>query len=303
MAVMTTGHFGKLLWPGLNAVWGKEYAEHTTEYTDLFDHFKSSRHYEEDLGLTSYGLFANKGEGAPVTYDSERQTYVTRYTHVEYALGFIITKIIYEDDLYDVVGERRAKGLAFSARQTKETVCANVYNRAFNASYLGGDGLEMCSALHVNWAGGTWSNELSTAADISEASLEQACIDIMKLTDDRGRKISVMPESLHISPDLVFEVERILKSTGRVGSADNDLNAIKSMGKFVKGVKVNHYFTDADAWFIRTNVKNSLKYFERRKDTFTHDSDFDTDNAKYKATMRFVPGWTDPRGIFGSPGA
>jgi hypothetical protein len=303
MAVMTTGHFGKLLWPGLNAIWGKEYDEHQTEYTDLFDTFKSNRHYEEDLGLTSFGLFNTLAEAAPVQYDSERQTYVTRYTHVQYALGFIISRIIYEDDLYDVVGERRAKGLAFSARQTKETVCANVYNRAFDSSYTGGDGLEMCSAAHVNWAGGTWSNELATAADISEASLEQACIDLMKFTDDRGRKISVMPQSLHIPVDLVFEVERILKSTGRVGTADNDLNAIKSLGKFVKGVKVNHYFTDTDAWFIRTNVKNGLKYFERRKDDFTQDNDFDTDNAKYKATMRFVPGWTDPRAIFGSPGA
>lgn len=303
MAVMGTGHFGKLLWPGLNAIWGKEYAEHSTQYTDLFATFKSSKHYEEDLGLTSYGLFVEKAEGAPVTYDSERQTYVTRYTHVEYALGFIITKIIYEDDLYDVVGERRSKGLAFSARQTKETVCANVYNRGFNSSFTGGDGLEMLSTLHLNWAGGTWSNELTVAADISEASLEQACIDLMKFTDDRGRKIAVRPVSLHIPVDLMFEVERILYSSGRIGTADNDLNAIKSMGKFTNGVKVNNYFTDTDAWFIRTDVKNSLKYFERRKDSFTNDSDFDTDNAKFKATMRFVPGWTDPRGIFGSPGA
>lgn len=303
MAVQGTGHFGKLLWPGLNSIWGKEYDEHTTEYTDIFDSFKSNRHYEEDLGLTSYGLFVEKGEGAPVTYDSERQTYVTRYTHVEYALGFIISKIIYEDDLYDVVGERRSKGLAFSARQTKETVCANVYNRAFDSNYLGGDGLELSSSLHKNWAGGTWANELATPVDISEAGLEQACIDLMKYLDDRGRKISVMPQSLHIPVDLLFETERILKSTLRVGTADNDLNAIKSLGKFVKGVKVNHYFTDTNAWFIRTNVKNGMKYFERRKDSFTNDSDFDTDNAKFKATMRFVPGWTDPRALFCVAGA
>jgi hypothetical protein len=303
MAVMGTGHWGKFLWPGLQEWFGKDYNEHSVEYTDLFNTYKSNKHYEEDVGITSYGLLNVKAEAEPVQFDAERQTYVTRYTHVEYALGFIISRLIYEDDLYDVVGERRAKGLAFSARQTKETIGANVYNRAFNSAYTGGDGKEMCATDHPNWAGGTWSNELTTAADLSEAALEQACIDIMKWTNDRGLKISVMPQSLHIPPDLVFEAERILKSPARVSRADNDLNALKSMGKFPKGVKVNHYFNDTNAWFIRTNAPSGMKYLERRADQFTMDEDWDTDNAKYKVTFRCAFGWTDARGVFGSEGA
>lgn len=303
MATITSGSFAKALWPGINSWYGKAYAEHKVEYTELFDTFKSGKQYEEDVGVTSFGLAAVKPEGAPVTYDTERQAFLTRYTHVEYALGFIITRIMVEDDLYDVAGSRKARGLAFSMRQTKEVVGANVYNRAFNSTYTGGDGLEMCSTVHVNAAGGTWANELATAADLSEASLEQACIDIMKWENDRGLNISVMPESLHIPPDLVFEAERILMSPYRVSTSDNDINALNAMGKFPKGIKVNHYFTDTDAWFIRTNAPDGLKHFQRRADDFAVDNDFDTDNAKYKAQARYSFGWTDPRGIYGSPGA
>lgn len=303
MATMGTGNFGKLLWPGLNKIYGKSYDEFKVEYTDLFDTFSSSKHYEEDLGLSSFGLAQVRSEGAAVAYDSERQAFLTRYTHVEYALGFIITKVLYEDEQYGVVGERRAKGLAFSVRQTKEIVGANVYNRAFNASYLGGDGSALCVTNHANFAGGTWGNTLTTAADLSEASLEQACIDIMKFTNDRGLRISVMPQSLIVPADLVFEAERILKTTGRVGTNNNDLNAIKEMGKFPQGIKVNHYLTDTDAWFIRTNVKDGPKYFTRINDAFSEDNDFDTDNAKYKTRSRYSFGWTDPRGVYGSPGA
>lgn len=303
MATITVGNFGKALWPGINKWYGKAYDEHKVEYTDLFNTYNSRKHYEEDVGITSFGLAQVKGEGAPVTYDSERQAFVTRYTHVEYALGFIITKIMYEDDLYDVVGERRAKGLAFSMRQTKEVVGANVYNRAFTAAYTGGDGKELLATDHPNFAGGTWANELATAADLSEAALEQAAIDIMKWTNDRGLKISIMPQTLIVPPDLVFEAERILMSPYRVATANNDINALKAMGKFPGGIKVNHYLTDADAWFIRTNAPDGMKYFERRADSFTQDDDFDTENAKYKATARYSFGWTDPRGLFGSPGA
>lgn len=298
-----TGNFGKALWPGINKWYGKAYDEHKVEYTDLFGTYSSRKHYEEDVGVTSFGLAQVKAEGAGITYDSERQAFVTRYTHVEYALGFIITKIMYEDDLYDVVGERRAKGLAFSMRQTKETVGANVYNRAFNSSYTGGDGKELLATDHPNFAGGTWANELTTAADLSEAALEQASIDIMKWTNDRGLKISVMPQTLIVPPDLVFEAERILTSPYRVATANNDINALKAMGKFPGGIKVNHYLTDTDAWFIRTNAPDGMKYFERRSDSFTQDDDFDTENAKYKGTFRCSFGWTDPRGLFGSPGA
>ena len=303
MATIGVSNFGKLLWPGLNDVWGKGYAEFPVEYTALFDSYKSSKHYEEDVGVSSFGLTMQRAEGSPVQFDSERQTFVTRFTHVEYALGFIITKVMYEDDQYATVGERRAKGLAFSARQTKEIIAANVYNRAFNTSYLGGDGKALCVTDHPNWAGGTWANTLTTAADISEASLEQATIDLMKFTNDRGLKIAVMPKQLIIPVDLVYEAERILKSTGRVGTANNDLNAIKEMNKFPGGIVVNHYLTDTDAWFVRTNSPVGMKYFSRVDDTFTQDDDWDTDNAKYKVRSRFSFGWTDPRQVYGSPGA
>lgn len=303
MAVITRNSFAKALWPGVNTWYGKEYNDHATEYTDLFSSHKSDKAYEEDISVSSFGLAQVKSEGSPISYDSEQQGFLSRYTHVTYANGFIITREAFEDDQYAVVGERRSKALARSMRQTKETVGANVYNRAFSSSYLGGDGKEMCATDHPNVAGGTWSNELTTAADISEAALEQACIDIMKWTDDRGLKIAAMPDQLIIPSDLVFEAERILMSTGRVATADNDLNAIKAMGKFSKGAKVNHYLTDADAWFIRTNVPNGPKYFERTADNFAEDSDFDTDNAKFKAYGRYSFGWSDPRGVFGSPGA
>lgn len=302
MAAMGVSHFGKLLWPGLNKIYGKSYDEFKVEYTDLFESHTSSKHYEEDLGLSSFGLAKVRAEGAPVEFDSERQAFLTRYTHVEYALGFIITKVLYEDEQYGQVGERRAKGLAFSVRQTKEIIGANVYNRAFNPNYTGGDGKEMLATDHPNFAGGTWANELTTASDLSEAALEQACIDLGKFTNDRGLRIAVRPTSLIIPVDLEFEAYRILKSVGRVGTANNDPNALKEMGKIPK-IVVNHYLTDSDAWFIRTSVSDGPKYFSRVADTFSEDNDWDTDNAKYKTRSRFSFGWTDPRGIFGSPGA
>lgn len=303
MAIIGTGNFGKALWPGINAWYGKSYNEWPVEYTDLFDTYKSRKHYEEDVGITSFGLNLVRAEGAPVQFDSERQAFVTRYTHVEYALGFVITQVMYEDDLYDVVGERRAKGLAFSTRQTKEIVGANVYNRAFTASYVGGDGKELLATDHPNFAGGTWANELTTAADLSEAALEQACIDIGKYTNDRGLKIAVKPGALIVPVDLEFEAYRITKTPYRVGTNNNDLNALNSMGKFQK-IVVNHYLTDTDAWFIRTTgVQEGLKYWSRVEDTFSQDDDWDTDNAKYKVRSRYSFGWTDPKALFGSPGA
>lgn len=303
MATITTGSFAKALYPGVNAWYGKEYNDWKTEYTDLFTSYKSSKNYEEDMGITSLGLASVKPEGSPITYDSERQGFVTRYTNYVVGNGMIITREMMEDDQYQVVAPRRSRGLARSMRQTKETHGANVYNRAFNNTYTGGDGLEMCSTAHVNVAGGTWQNELTTAADLSEAALEQACIDIGKWTDDRGLKAAVRPVSLHIPVDLEFEAERILMTPYRVSTADNDLNALYSMGKFPKGHHVNHYLTDVDAWFIRTDCPDGLKHFQRRALQFTVDNDFDTENAKFKATERYVFGWTDPRGVYGSPGA
>ena len=301
--VITTSHFGKALWPGINAWYGKAYEDYPVEYTDLFDTFQSSKAFEEDVMVSSFGLAPVKEEGAAIQYDSEQQGFISRYSHVTYALGFVITREMFDDDQYDIVGQRRAQALARSMRQTKETVAANVYNRAFNSSYTGGDGKELCATDHPNVAGGTWANELTTAADLSEASLEQAIIDMMEWTDDRGLLIAAMPEKLIIPPELVFEAERILESPLRVGTADNDANALKNLGKFRGGVTVNHYLTDADAWFIRTNVSNGMKHFERKADSFAEDNDFDTDNAKFKASARYSFGWSDPRGIFGSPGA
>lgn len=252
--------------------------------------------------MSSFGLAVIKGEGAPVSFDSERQSFITRYSHVVYALGFIITREIYEDDQYDVVGQRKAAGLAFSMRQTKEIIAANVYNRAFNGSYVGGDGVSLINASHPNYAGGTWSNQIGTAADLSEAALEQAVIDIAGFTNDRGLKIAVRPKTLIIPKELTFEAARILRTDGRVGTMNNDVNAIKTLG-LVPEVVVNHYLTDTDAWFLRTDVRDGLKYFERRADEFGMDEDWDTENARYKATARYSFGWTDPRAIYGSAGA
>lgn len=302
MGIITSGSFAKALWPGVNAWYGKSYNDYAPEWDKLFEHNKSSKAFEEDVGLSSLGLAAVKAEGAPITYDSERQGFTTRYQHVVYALGFVITREIFEDDQYDIVGKKKANALARSMRQTKEIVAANVYNRATTSGYTGGDGIVMLSASHVNVAGGTYSNILGTASDLSEAALEQACIDIEGFTDDRGLLIAAKPKQLIIPRQLRFEAYRILKADGRVGTELNDPNAIKSLGLFGEPT-VNHYLTDADAWFIRTDVPDGMKYFERRGDQFEMDNDFDTENAKFKATARYSFGWSDPRGIYGSMGA
>jgi hypothetical protein len=302
MSVINSGSFAKALWPGINAWWGKAYGEYPTEWTELFDQYKSSKAFEEDVGVSSFGLAVVKPEGAPISYDSERQSFIQRYSHVVYALGFVITREIMDDDQYDVVGQRKAQGLAYSMRQTKEIVAANVYNRAFNSAFAYSDGVQLVAHNHPNWAGGTWSNTLGTAADLSEAALEQACIDIGGFTNDRGLLIAAKPKSLIIPRQLAFEAKRILGTDGQVYSADNTLNALKTMGMIPK-VVVNHYLTDTDAWFIRTDVPHGMKYFERRGDAFEMDGDFDTENAKFKATARYSFGATDPRGIYASPGA
>lgn len=302
MSVINSSSFAKALWPGVNAWYGKAYAEYPVEWQKLFETQKSTKQFEEDVGISSFGLAVVKPEGSPITYDSERQGFITRYTHTVYALGFVITREIMEDDQYDVVGQRKAQGLAFSMRQTKEVVGANVYNRAFNSSYTGGDGVCLINASHPNFAGGTWSNQIGTASDLSEAALEQAVIDIAGFTNDRGLVIAVRPKQLIIPRQLMFEAKRILFSDGRVGTDNNDLNAIKTMG-LIPEVVTNHYLTDTDAWFIRTDVSDGMKYLERRADAFEMDNDFDTENAKFKATGRYSFGWTDPRGLYGSQGA
>lgn len=302
MAVINSGSFAKALWPGVNAWYGKSYNEYEVEFEKLFDKYTSSKAYEEDVGLSSFGLAIQKTEGGAIQYDQERQGFTTRYTHAVFALGFIITREIMEDDQYDVVGQNKAQGLAYSIRQTKEVLGTNVYNRAFSSTYTGGDGVALLSASHPNVAGGTWSNLIATASDLSEAALEQATIDIAGYTNDRGLKIAVKPKSLVIPYTLAYEAARILKSTGRVGTDNNDINALNSMGMF-KDVIVNHYLTDTDAWFIRTDVPNGMKYFSRRGDEFAMDNDFDTENAKFKASFRASWGWTDPKALYGSAGA
>lgn len=302
MSVINTGSFAKALWPGINAWYGKAYNEYPVEYTKLFEISKSSKAFEEDVGISSFGLAVQKGEGQPVTYDSERQGFITRYQHLVYALGFIITQEMMDDDQYDVVGQRKAQSLAYSMRQTKEIFGANIYNRAFNGAFTGGDGVSLINSAHPLIAGGSFSNQIATAADLSEASLEQACIDIAGFTNDRGLLIAVRPKSLIIPRQLIFEAKRILHTDGRVGTDANDLNAIKTLG-MIPEIVTNHYLTDADAWFIRTDVPHGMKWFERKADSFDMDNDFDTSNAKYKASMRFSAGWTDPRGLYGSAGA
>lgn len=305
---INTSSFAKALWPGVNSWYGAAYTQYNTEWDQLFDKDTSRKSFEEVVGESGFGLFSTKSEAAPITYDTARQGFTSRFNHVVYALGFIITREMVDDDQYDVIGKRKATALAYAGHQTKEVIGANIYNRAFNTSYVGGDGATLLagaaggSASHPNVAGGTWTNTPSVAIDLSEAALEQATIDIAGFQDDRGLLIKVLPESLIIPRQLIFEAKRILGSNGRVATDNNDLNAIKEMGLIPK-VVTNHFLTDVDAWFIRTNVADGMKYFERRSDEFTMDEDFDTENAKYKATMRFSFGWADPRGLYGSPGA
>lgn len=298
---ITTGSFGKLLWPGLNTIYGKSYTDYKEEYSQVYSVHKSKRAAEEDLFVASFGLLSRRGEGAPISYDTEHQGFLTRYIHGEYAGGFKITRNMMEDDLYEVVGERKAKGLARSEKQTRETVAWTVLNRAFNSSFVGGDGKELLATDHPNVTGGTWQNELTTSADVSEAAFEQACIDIGNWTDDRGLKIAAKPVKMVIPLALDFEVNKIMKTEYEVGTANNTVNIVRS--RFPGGVMVSHYLTDNDAWFIKTDVENGLKFYERRAPSFDMENDFDTDNAKFKVSTRYSVGWSDPRGLYGSPGA
>lgn len=302
MSAVNTGNIAKLLWEGLNQVWGMEYTEHPQEWPDLFDKESSEKNYEEDQLMPGFGLAPIKTEGQSVTYDSTSQGYTSRYTHLAYGLGFIVTREAIKDNLYKSKALRGTKDLAFSFRQTKENVAANVYNRAFTAGYTGGDGSILCVSTHATLAGNQ-SNVLSASADLSEASLEDMVVNIMNAQNERGLRISLMPKSLIVPPALVFEATRILKSQLQNDTANNAVNALRSMGLFPEGAKVNHYLTDTDAWFVRTNAPNGLKMFEREAAEFAQDTEFDTSNLKYKGYERYSVGWTDWRGLYGSPGA
>lgn len=298
---VTTGNIPKLLWPGLNAIWGREYDEHPVEYRDLFEIKGSDKNYEEDQEVTGFGYATVKQQGASTVYDAFYQQTTTRYTHVAYGLGFVVTREEIDDNLYESKATSNTEMLAFSGRQTKETVGANVYNRGFDTSFAGGDGQPLFSASHPTMSGN--QSNLLAAADLSEAALEDASIQIMTALNARGLKISLMPRSLHIAPFNVFEAERILKSVLTPDSGNNAINALRSMGIFPEGAKVNHYFTDADAYFIRTNAPSAMKWFQRVKAEFAQDGDFDTGNLKYKYYERYSAGWSDWRGAFGSAGA
>jgi hypothetical protein len=299
--IMTSNH-PKALWPGINAWFGRMYEQHKTQYTDLFETMQSEKAYEEQVQVTGFGVAPVKNQGSGVVYDSEVQGPVTRYTHLAYALGYIVTYEELQDDLYTAVSQTRAGALANSFRQTKERVGAGILNRGFDSNYVGGDGVELFSDAHPNTSGGTYSNILDTSADLSEAAIEDLIIQIMNATDDRGLKIALMPKSLHVSTSNVFEATRILDSVYQTGTANNDINAVKALGSLPMGVKVNNYFTAPNAWFIKTNCPNGLIHFERNALSFTQDNDFDTMNAKAKGYERYAFGWTDPRGVYGSEG-
>ena len=299
--IMTSNH-PKALWPVVKVWWGRMYNEHAVEYTDLVDTETSDKAYEEDVQIVGMGLVPVKAQGAPVSYESEIQGPVTRYTHVAYAMGYIVTHEELQDNLYMEVSKTRAGALAFAFRQTKERVVSNIYNRAFNSAFVGGDGVQLISTAHANTSGGTWSNRLAIDADLSEASLEDLLIQIMQATDDKGNLINLMPRSLHVAPANWFNANRILKSVYQTGTANNDINVVKATNALPMGIKVNHYFTAPQAWFVRTNAQNGMKMYTREGISFTQDNDFDTMNAKSKGYERYSVGWTDPRAIYGSDG-
>lgn len=300
MSATNTGAIAKLLWPGLNAIWG-EYKDYDGEYKALFETQSSSKNYEEDQLVPGLGLAPIKTEGAAVSYDTLSQGLTSRYTHVAYGMGFILTREALDDNQYKSKALKATRMLTRSHRQTKETVGANVYNRAHNASYTFADGKVLCATDHPTLAGNQ-SNRLATAADLSEAALEDLVILVGQAKDERGLTIKLMSKSLHGPIQLQFEAARILKSTLQNDSANNAVNALRSMGMFPDGFKVNHYFDDADAFFIRTDAEQGMTHFERVAPEFTQDNDFDTLNLKFKSYERYSFGNTDWRGVYSNGG-
>lgn len=299
--VINTGSHPKLLWPGVHDIWGQVYDSHETEYTDLYDIEDSDKAYEENVQITGFGLAPIKPQGAMLTYDSEVQGPVNRFTHVAYALGYIVTYEELRDNLYETVAMRRAKANAFSINQTIENVAAFLYNNAFSSTYYTtGDGAALLSASHVNTHGGTFSNVLTPAADLSESALEDMLIAMMGTQNDRGLMINVKPRTLIVGRNQWFNANRILRSVLQPGTANNDINVLKATNAFPGGVKMNHYFTNANAWFVRTNAPNGMTLFWRDRPQFDQDNDFDTKNAKAATYMRFSVGATDPRALWGS---
>ena len=292
----------KELEPGLNALFGLEYGRYDAEHTEIFDTETSDRAFEEEVMLSGFGNARVKSEGGSIVYDNATETFTARYSHETIALGFAITEEAVEDNLYDRVSARYTKALARSMANTKQVKAANVLNNAFDPNFTGGDGVELCSAVHPIVAG-TFANELGTAADLNETSLEQSLIDIAAFTDERGLLISTQGRKLIIPSELQFVAERLTQSQLRTATADNDINALRNMGMIPEGYVVNHYLTDPDAFFIKTDIPNGFKLFQRSPIRTSMEGDFDTGNVRYKARERYSFGLSDPRCVFGSPGA
>jgi len=294
----------KELEPGLNALFGLEYKRYENQHVEIFDGGieTSDRAFEEEVMLSGFANAQVKPEGSGVTFDNAQETFTARYTHETVALAFAITEEAIEDNLYDRLASRYTKALARSMANTKQVKAAAVLNNAFSTSYAGGDGKPLLAADHPTIAG-TFSNTLATQADLNETSLEQSLIDISAFTDERGLKVAARGVKMIIPSELQFTAERLMKSSQRVGTADNDINAIASMGMVPQGYSVNNFLTDPDAYFIKTDVPNGMKMFVRAAIKTAMEGDFDTGNVRYKARERYSFGWSDPRGMFGSSGA
>ena len=292
----------KELEPGLNALFGLEYGRYDAEHTEIFETENSDRAFEEEVMLSGFGNARVKSEGGSIIYDNATETFTARYTHETIALGFAITEEAVEDSLYDRISARYTRAHARSMANTKQVKAANVLNNAFDPNFTGGDGKELCATDHPLVAG-TLSNELATAADLNETSLEQALIDIAAFTDERGLLISTQGRKLIIPSELQFVADRLMASANRVGTADNDINALRNMGMIPEGYTVNHYLVDNEAFFIKTDIPNGFKLFQRSPIRTSMEGDFDTGNVRYKARERYSFGFSDPRCVFGSPGA
>jgi len=295
----------KELEPGLNALFGLEYNRYDNEHAEIFTSESSDRAFEEEVMLTGFAGAAIKQEGAGVQFDQASEAYTSRYTHNTIALAFAITEEAIEDNLYDRLASRYTRALARSMSQTKQTIAANILNNGFDTtgSYNGGDGVSLLNASHPLANGSTFSNILATAADLNETSLEQSLIDIAGFVDERGLKIALQGRKLIIPKELQFTAERVLRSPLRTSTSDNDINAMLNMGMIPEGYRINHFLTDTDAFFIITDAPNGLKNFVRSPIKTAIEGDFDTGNVRFKARERYSFGWSDPRGMFGSPGA
>ena len=299
--VISTGSFVRALFPGINAWYAERYKEWNTEWSEIFDEVQAKYREEQDVLFSGFGVLPIKSEGSPISFDSAEQGFVTRYQQDTYALGFIVTREMLEDELYDLM-RKRARALAFSIRQTKEITGAFVLNQAFNNAVTYGDGVQLITTAHPNQAGGTFANRAAADADLSETAIEDLLILIDDFRDDRGLRIALQGQKLIVPIERRYEAERILNSVLQNDSAENAVNAIKSIGVLPQGYCVNHYLTDPDAWFIKTDAEDGLKCFVKRKDTFEEDNDFSTENLLYKVSGRWVFGNTDPRSIVGSAG-